>query len=130
MNLNASGPFDVRMTPEAAPTPETAFPPRNRLDKHYHGPLQAHGEGLMLAFMSETAGSAGYVALERVHGTLQGREGSFVLQHHGLMDRGVPQLAITVVPGSGTGALAGLAGTMAIRIEGGHHFYEFTATLP
>ena len=100
------------------------------LDKRYHGALQATGEGLMLAFMSETPGSAGYVALERVQGTLLGREGSFVLQHHGLMDGGAPQLGITVVPGSGTGALAGLAGTMGIRIEGGRHFYDLHCTLP
>ena len=125
MTTHVSGPFDVTMTPE----PET-FPARQRLAKRYHGALAASGEGQMLAFMSEVRGSAGYVAIERVSGTLDGREGSFVLQHSGLMDRGAPTLAIHVVPDSGTGALAGLAGRMGIRIEGGKHFYDFDYTLP
>jgi hypothetical protein len=101
------------------------------LDKQYQGPLQAQGRGLMLSAVTPTAGSAGYVALEFVSGTLQGRRGSFVLQHSGLMARGAPQLAIHVVPDSATGELAGLAGQMAIRIEpDGRHGYDFDYTLP
>lgn len=84
----------------------------------------------MLAHVSAVRGSAGYVAVERITGTLEGREGSFVVQHSGLMDRGAPTLVIHVVPDSGTGALAGLAGRMGIRIEGGRHFYDFDYTLP
>jgi hypothetical protein len=80
--------------------------------------------------MSETKGSGGYVALERVTGTLDGKRGGFVLQHNATMNRGVPQLNIIVVPDSGSDELAGLAGTMTIRIEaGGKHFYEFDYTL-
>ena len=142
-----SGTFDVTMTPHEASTEALAgdagvapdatsgatfgatFGAR-RLDKRYHGPLQAEGRGLMLSAVSATAGSAGYVALEQVRGTLLGRAGSFVLQHAGLMNRGAPQLAIEVVPDSATGALAGLAGRMAIRIEAGRHFYDFDVTLP
>ena len=100
------------------------------LDKHYHGALEARGQGQMLSAMTATQGSAGYVAIEQVTGTLQGRSGSFVLQHHGLMDRGTPQLSITVVPDSGTDGLAGLAGRMAIRISDGTHFYDFDYMLP
>jgi hypothetical protein len=70
------------------------------------------------------------VAIEQVTGTLLGRSGSFVLQHHGLMDRGAKQLVIVVVPDSGTGQLAGLAGRMDIRITDGKHFYSFDFTLP
>ena len=125
MTTHVSGSFDVTMTPEPGD-----FPARQRLDKRYHGPLQATGEGQMLAFMSPVRGSAGYVAVERITGTLEGREGSFVVQHSGLMDRGAPTLAIHVVPDSGTGALAGLAGRMGIRIEGGKHFYDLDYTLP
>lgn len=125
MTTHVSGSFDVTMSPEPGD-----FPARQRLDKRYHGALQATGVGLMLAFVSPVRGSAGYVAMERITGALDGREGSFVVQHSGLMDRGAPTLVIHVVPDSGTGALAGLAGRMGIRIEGGRHFYDFDYTLP
>jgi hypothetical protein len=75
-------------------------------------------------------GSAGYVAIERVTGTLHGKSGSFVLQHSGTMTRGEPQLSVTVVPDSGTGELTGLAGALTIRIAEKQHFYEFDYTLP
>jgi hypothetical protein len=84
----------------------------------------------MLTAMTGTEGSAGYVAMERVTGTLHGREGSFVLQHTGTMNRGAQQLSIAVVPDSGTGKLAGIAGTFAIRIEDGRHYYDFEYSLP
>ena len=103
---------------------------RMLLDKHYHGALEASGAGQMLATHGSVAGSAAYVALETVTGTLQGREGSFALVHQGQMNRGQPTLAITVVPDSGTGGLAGLAGRMNIRVEGHQHFYDFDFTLP
>lgn len=126
MTNQVSGSFDVRMTPEPGD-----FPARQRLDKRYHGPLAAEAVGQMLAFVSPVQGSAGYVALERVSGALEGRQGSFVLQHSGLMDRGARSLALQVVPDSGTGALEGLQGRMGIRIEaGGRHFYDFDYTLP
>jgi len=82
----------------------------------------------MLASRSSVAGSAGYVAMELVSGTLHGRAGTFVLQHSGSMDRGVPQLAVTVVPDSGTGQMAGLAGTLTIVIAEGKHSYDFEYT--
>jgi len=84
----------------------------------------------MLSVMGEVKGSAGYVAIERVDGTLAGRSGSFVLQHHGIMDRGNGRLTVTVVPDSGTGQLEGISGAMAIVIEGGKHSYDFEWTLP
>jgi hypothetical protein len=68
--------------------------------------------------------------MERVTGTLHGHSGSFVLQHSATMNRGTPQLSVTVVPDSGTGALAGLSGKMAINIEAGKHSYEFEYVLP
>jgi hypothetical protein len=124
-----SGEFSVGMTAQAA---EAASPALGRmlLDKHYHGALQARGAGQMLATHGSVAGSAAYVALETVTGSLEGREGSFALVHHGLMERGTPSLAISVVPDSGTGALAGLTGRMSIRVEGHQHFYDFEFNLP
>jgi hypothetical protein len=83
----------------------------------------------MLAVGSEVKGSAGYVAMERVSGTLHGRQGTFSLQHSGTMTRGVPQLSVTVVPDSGTGQLVGIAGSMHIKIVDGKHFYEFEYTI-
>ncbi len=83
----------------------------------------------MLSAGTSVKGSAGYVAMEQVTGSLHGRSGSFVLQHYGIMNRGAPQLTVTVVPDSGTGELAGLAGTLAIKIVDGKHFYEMEYTL-
>jgi len=124
-----SGEFSVGMTGRDAEAESPALG-RMLLDKHYQGALQAHGAGQMLATHGSVAGSAAYVALETVTGTLQGREGSFALVHRGLMERGKPSLEISVVPDSGTGALTGLVGRMGIRVEGHQHFYDFDFTLP
>jgi hypothetical protein len=102
---------------------------RMAIAKQFHGGLEAVSRGQMLAAMTDTEGSAGYVAIERVTGTLDGREGTFALQHSGTMTRGAQQLSITVVPDSGTGELAGLAGTMTIQIADGKHSYDFEYTL-
>jgi hypothetical protein len=99
------------------------------LDKQFHGDLEAISKGQMLAAMSSVPGSGGYVAMERVTGTLKGRSGTFVLQHSGTMTRGVPQMTVSVVPDSATGQLAGLAGVMTIKIADGKHSYEFEYTL-
>jgi hypothetical protein len=128
MTHTASGPFDVTMLPQ--PGGDSPIPGRALLDKRYHGELSATGQGQMLSAVTATPGSAGYVAIELVTGTLQGRNGSFVLQHSGLMDRGAKQLSISVVPDSATGELTGLAGQMDIRISDGQHFYELIYTLP
>lgn len=127
--VTISGEFSVGMTGQDAQAESPAIG-RMLLDKHYHGALEARGAGQMLATHGSVAGSAAYVALETVTGALQGREGSFALVHHGEMDRGQPTLVIGVVPDSGTGALAGLAGSMRIRVEGHKHFYDFEYTLP
>ncbi len=129
VTTRATGPFEVKM----APLGTHADPPvlgRMSLDKVYHGDLEGTAAGEMLAAMTPTEGSAGYVAIERVTGTLAGRTGTFMLQHNGLMNRGAPSLVINVVPDSGTGGLEGLSGTMNIVITGGKHFYEFDYTLP
>jgi hypothetical protein len=125
----ASGTFDVTMTPQQPE--EGAVVGRFSIDKRYYGPLEATARGQMLTVMTAVKGSAGYVAMEQVEGTLDGRKGAFALQHGGTMNRGAQQLSITVVPDSGTGELAGISGTLGIRIEeGGRHFYDFEYTLP
>lgn len=129
--MHASGTFEVKMIPQPAEDGVgDASIGRMALDKQYHGDLVATGKGQMLATRTAVEGSAGYVALERVSGTLQGRSGSFALQHSGSMARGTPQLTIAVVPDSGSGELEGLAGTLAITINGGQHSYDFEYTLP
>ncbi len=95
------------------------------IDKAFQGDLEATSKGAMLSAMGAVKGSAGYVAMELVTGTLSGRAGSFVLQHSGTMTRGVPEQSVTVVPDSGTGDLTGISGRMTIVIEGGKHSYVF-----
>lgn len=124
----AAGTFDVKVTPQPAAEGRTT-PGRLSLDKTFHGDLEATSRGEMLAATTAVKGSAGYVAIEEVSGTLAGRRGTFVLQHHGLMNRGAPQLMVTVVPDSGTEELTGLTGTMTIDIRDGKHFYRLEYAL-
>lgn len=98
---------------------------RMSIDKSFHGELEATSKGEMLSAMTSTQGSAGYVAIEQVIGSVSGKKGSFVLQHFGTMDKGKDRLVLEVVPDSGSGELSGLVGTMSINIEDGQHFYEF-----
>jgi hypothetical protein len=127
----AKGTFSVEMKPQAEPdTADGVSLGRMSLDKRFEGDLVATGKGEMLTALTPVKGSAGYVAIERVSGMLQGRSGSFVFQHSGTMDQGAQRLSITVVPGSGTGALAGLSGTFKIHIAAGGHSYEFEYSLP
>lgn len=129
MTKHATGTFDVKLTPQ----PDNASDPaigRMSIDKQFHGDLEGTSKGQMLAHMTSVKGSAGYVAIEKVSGTLGGRSGTFVLQHNATMDRGTPQLSITVVPDSGTDQLVGLKGTMNIIVTGGKHSYDFEYTLP
>lgn len=131
MQQHAQGEFEVKLAPQpAAIGIEAARLGRQTIDKTFRGDLQATSLGEMLAVMTEVRGSAAYVALERVDGTLQGRRGSFVLQHSATMDRGAPALSVRVVPDSGTGELAGLSGEMSIQIDNGQHRYRFDYTLP
>jgi hypothetical protein len=127
MNLHATGTFEVKLAPQTGYSDSVG---RMSIDKQFLGDLTGSSVGEMLAVMSSVEGSAGYVAMERVTGTLKGRSGSFALQHSGLMNRGEPTLTVTVVPDSGTDQLTGLAGTMKIIVEGKTHSYEFVYTLP
>ena len=124
--MRAEGPFEVTRTAEPLHAQAEGLLGRHALAKTYHGALDATGIGEMLSAGTATPGSAGYVALEKVTGTLDGRTGSFYLQHSGTLDRGQPTLSVTVVPDSGTDGLAGLTGKMQIVIaEGGKHSYVF-----
>ena len=99
------------------------------LDKKFSGDLEGTSTGQMLAIGTEVEGSAGYVAIERVNGKLDDLNGTFALQHSGIMNRGSGHLVITVVPDSGTGQLVGLSGSLAINIVEGKHLYEFEYSL-
>ena len=129
MTHHAAGPFDVNVTSQDDNS-EDPLLNRMLLDKHYHGDLDATGKGQMLTAGTSVKGSGAYVAIEKVTGTLQGHTGTFVLQHTGVMNNNAPQLTISVVPDSGTGQLAGVAGKMTIKIApDGKHSYEFEYTL-
>jgi hypothetical protein len=123
---HAHGPFDVKLAPQSLAVELPGSPlGRRSLDKRFHGALDATSAGEMLSAMTAMPGSAGYVAIEHVTGTLDGRRGTFVLQHNATMTRGTPRLSIIVVPDSGTDDLIGLTGTMDIVITEGKHFYDF-----
>ncbi len=139
--MHATGPFDVTVAPVINPaTPETPAPyPRYSLKKHYSGPLEADALGEMLSGGDPRSGTAGYVAMETVTGSLDGHAGSFQLMQMGTVEAGKltpegkpvpPELRAVVVPGSGTGALKGLTGTLRIDNNAGKHTYTLDYTLP
>lgn len=121
---HVTGSFEVTVTPADDPTIAALGAARWAITKTYAGPLTATARAVMLSAGNPASGSAGYAAIERVDGTLDGQAGSFALVHNATMDKGSQAMRVTVVPGSGTGALAGITGTLTIRIEGGHHFYD------
>lgn len=123
----AKGTFDVKMAPQADDIADVG---RMTLDKTFHGDLEASSVGQMIAIRTPTEGSAGYVAMERVTGTLGSKKGSFALQHFGTMNRGAPYLRVEVVPDSGTEELTGMTGTLDIIIEKGAHYYVLDYALP
>lgn len=130
---HATGTFEVKLQPQGGIGPEADDGnslSRLSLDKRFSGDLVGTGIGEMLAARAAVPTSASYVAIERVTGTLDGRSGSFVLVHRGVMQGERQQLEVQVSPGSGTGALAGITGTLAIRIEQGQHFYDLSYALP
>lgn len=126
MTTHATGTFEVTLTPQPIVGELLS---RMTIDKVFRGDLEGTSKGEMLAAGTATQGSAGYVAIERVTATLNGRTGSFALQHTGTMTRGTPTLTVTVVPDSGTGKLVGLTGRMNIIIDGKKHSYTFDYTL-
>lgn len=130
VSTHATGTFEVKLTPQPDAGGPDATPGRMLIDKQFHGALEGTSKGQMLTAGSSVKGSAGYVAIEKFTGTLDGRSGTFALQHSGTMTRGAFQLTITVVPDSGTDQLTGLAGSMNIIIADGKHSYTFDYTLP
>ena len=129
MSQHAAGSFEVKLAQIASHDAAAAIG-RFSLDKQYAGDLVASASGEMLAVQGDVQGSAVYVAIERVSGRLNGRDGSFALHHRGVMTRGAPGLVVEISPDSGTGELAGIAGTMAIEIRGRDHFYTIDYELP
>jgi hypothetical protein len=131
MMTHAHGTFAVQLTPQALAHAEAdASLGRLAITKQFQGDLVGASLGEMLSARTSVENSAGYVAIERVTGTLHGRQGSFVLQHSGTVDRGAQQLVISVVPDSGTSDLVGLVGTMTLDIADGVHAYDIAYTLP
>jgi hypothetical protein len=128
-SATVSGAFDVSMQVDSSAASDPVLG-RMIVEKQFHGALHASGRGTMLTAVTATSGSAVYVLIERVEGTLDGRTGIFLLHHTGIMNRGEKQLDIRIVPDSGNGDLTGIAGTLGIRIEGKAHYYDLSYTLP
>ena len=125
--MHISGSFDIKLDPQKDAEAEGLN--RAVLRKQFHGGLDGSSVGQMLSVTTAVKGSAGYVALERFTGTLDGHSGTFTLQHSGTMTRGKAELSLTVVPDSGTGELVGIAGSMRLENSGGQHAYAFDYTL-
>ena len=131
MALHATGTFQVQLEPQGSgDTAEGSSLGRMSIEKQFHGDLEGTAKGQMLTAVTDIKTSAGYVAIERVTGTLNGRSGSFVLQHHGIVTSASLEQSITIVPDSGSGQLTGLAGRMTVQIAGGIHSYGLEYTLP
>jgi len=126
--LHAQGTFTVDIHP-LSPAPVEGIG-RFSINKTIHGDLEATTKGEMFTGGDPKQGAAGYVAIEHVTGTLHGKHGSFALQHFATMDGNGPSMQVIAVPGSGAGELKGIEGTFTIRVESGHHFYEFDYALP
>jgi hypothetical protein len=132
LSMHASGYFDVTLAPQAADNPQvrTAQIDRLSIDKKYHGGVQGTSAGQMQAIKDDKDTGA-YVALEKVVGSLQGRNGTFMLMHYGYMSQGaVGRWLVEIVPNSGTGELASLSGTMKIIQKNEKHYYEIEYVLP
>jgi uncharacterized protein DUF3224 len=130
VTIRVTGTFEVKLSPlDAHEKSAEAMLGRMSIDKQFHGGLEGTSRGEMLMAMTNVTGSAGYVAMERVTGTLDGKCGAFTLQHSATMNRGTPSLSVTVVPDSATDQLTGLTGTMTIQIANGMHSYEFDYSL-
>lgn len=128
--MEIHGTFDIKMSAEPPfDVVDGVSLGRVTFEKRFHGPLEAESRVWFIGARTPVEGSAGYAAIERVTGSLEGRRGSFVLQHSGTMTRGKTSLSVTVVPDSGTGDLAGLRGSMAIQVEAGVHHYRFEYAL-
>jgi len=128
MTHHAHGAFTVKIQP-LTPAPAEGLS-RYSINKEIHGDLEATTKGEMFSGGDPKQGVAGYVAIEVVTGMLNGKHGSFALQHSATMDQSGPKMQVIVVPGSGSGALKGIAGAFTIKIENGQHFYDFDYTLP
>lgn len=129
MTTHARGEFDVKTEQQTLETNQGSTLGRFSLDKQFHGDIVGTGKGEMLT-ASTDVGSAVYVAVERVTGTVHGRRGSFALVHRGSMTRDSQMLEISIVPDSGSGDLQGIAGTLEILIADGKHTYDLSYTLP
>ena len=121
---NAKGTFEVKLTPEQDASGESIVG-KMSIDKQFQGDIEGTSKGLMLMAGTAVQGSAGYVALEKVTASIDGKSGTFYLQHNGIMNRGEGSLNVVVIPDSGTEELTGLGGSMSIKIEDGKHYYEF-----
>lgn len=130
MTGHARGTFEIQFVRGPEEKIEGVSVDKRSADKQYSGGIEGSGKGEMLAALTNIKTSAGYVAIERVMGTIEGRKGTFLLQHAAIMTATMRDMSVTVVPDSGTGQLAGISGKMLIQIIDGKHLYEFDYTLP
>ena len=120
----ARGPLDVNIEAEPPFLEQDGLKlNHNVVRKEFSGDMVGTSEAQMIAAYTGTPGSAGYVAIEHFTGSVDGKSGSFVLQHSGVMNKGDAQLTVTIVPDSGAGEMAGISGTLEIDNDEGQHSY-------
>lgn len=108
---------------------EGAVLSRASLTKTFLGDFEGSGSAELLLAEAQQ-GSRAYVGIERMDGTLNGVQGTFVVQHTATGNRGDDRATVTVVPDSGTAGFSGISGSIAISVdEGGGHRYHFTYEL-
>lgn len=131
MSTHAAGTFEIESWDEQPYEEQDGTRlTRTRLTKTFSGDVEGESAAELLMAYGSEEGSAAYVGLERVTGSVHGRSGSFVLRHSAVMERGEGSSSLDVVPDSGTGELRGLRGEASISVEpgGGHSFtleYDF-----
>ena len=134
--VHATGSFDIKMTPNEPTDFEKANDiARLTSDKTWHGDFEGVSHGEMITGSTASTGSMAYVAIERMTGRLNGRQGSFTFSHRATMMKGdapsAGELSVMVIPKSGTGELTGLTGSLIIHIDAqGKHTWSFDYSLP
>ncbi len=123
--MSAKGTFEVDLAPQ-----EDKSAPAGRMimAKTFEGDLAGSSVGQMIS--KRTEGTSVYYAIEEFTGTLQGKKGNFTLMHKGIMSKDAQSLEILILPGSGSGELKNIDGSLSITQKDGAHSYILTYELP
>lgn len=114
----ASGTFTIEMEDAQSLLDQTS---RYSFTKRWSGDLSGTSRGFMISAGDPEQGEAGYVAMEVFLGELDDQFGTFALQQFGVMSEGEQKLQYVIAPGSGSGELTGISGTVELTVVEGEH---------